>query len=239
MVARFIVPALLLPALMAAAPFDARAIAATTLSFDSAGDVGRFGFSGLRGIDGTEDVAATLTLTLLGRTSNLFQFGYSLSNDTGGNFDRATITGFGFNIEQDLLAAVTTGEFDRSGRGAVPDFGTTDFCAMAGGPWGSCSSNTNAGVRLGEAPGTGTLTLWLAAPSASLDLSNSFVRWSSVRSKPDDIAVSSGVSDGFVPFEPAPEPATWAMMIAGFGLVGAALRRRPTETHKEVNDPES
>ena len=25
---------------------------------------------------------------------------------------------------------------------------------------------------------------------------------------------------------PAPEPATWAMMIAGFGLVGAALRRR-------------
>jgi len=24
-----------------------------------------------------------------------------------------------------------------------------------------------------------------------------------------------------------PEPATWALMIAGFGLVGAALRRRP------------
>jgi hypothetical protein len=26
---------------------------------------------------------------------------------------------------------------------------------------------------------------------------------------------------------PVPEPATWAMMIAGFGLVGAAMRRRP------------
>jgi hypothetical protein len=25
-----------------------------------------------------------------------------------------------------------------------------------------------------------------------------------------------------------PEPATWAMMIAGFGMTGAALRRRPT-----------
>jgi hypothetical protein len=24
-----------------------------------------------------------------------------------------------------------------------------------------------------------------------------------------------------------PEPATWAMMIAGFGLVGGAMRRRP------------
>ncbi len=32
------------------------------------------------------------------------------------------------------------------------------------------------------------------------------------------------------PFEvaPIPEPATWTMMIAGFGLVGSALRRRPT-----------
>jgi choice-of-anchor C domain-containing protein len=27
-----------------------------------------------------------------------------------------------------------------------------------------------------------------------------------------------------------PEPATWAMLIAGFGFVGAALRRRPTTT---------
>jgi len=33
---------------------------------------------------------------------------------------------------------------------------------------------------------------------------------------------------GFVPpvFGSVPEPATWAMMIAGFGLVGASLRRR-------------
>jgi hypothetical protein len=29
---------------------------------------------------------------------------------------------------------------------------------------------------------------------------------------------------------PVPEPATWAMMIAGFGLVGAAMRRRQTMT---------
>ena len=30
---------------------------------------------------------------------------------------------------------------------------------------------------------------------------------------------------GLVPFGPAPEPATWAMMILGFGLVGGAARR--------------
>jgi hypothetical protein len=27
--------------------------------------------------------------------------------------------------------------------------------------------------------------------------------------------------------DPIPEPATWAMLIAGFGLVGTAARRRP------------
>jgi hypothetical protein len=26
-----------------------------------------------------------------------------------------------------------------------------------------------------------------------------------------------------------PEPATWAMMLAGFGLMGAAMRRRSTQ----------
>ncbi len=34
-----------------------------------------------------------------------------------------------------------------------------------------------------------------------------------------------GASDGVVP-----EPATWAMLIAGFGMVGAALRRRTAAT---------
>ncbi|MBV8972881.1 MAG: PEP-CTERM sorting domain-containing protein [Sphingomonadaceae bacterium] len=29
------------------------------------------------------------------------------------------------------------------------------------------------------------------------------------------------------PYSPTPEPATWALMVAGFGFVGAALRRRP------------
>ena len=31
---------------------------------------------------------------------------------------------------------------------------------------------------------------------------------------------------GFIEYDPAPEPAAWAMMIAGFGLVGGAARRR-------------
>jgi len=34
----------------------------------------------------------------------------------------------------------------------------------------------------------------------------------------------------FVPKAPVPEPATWALMIAGFGLVGASMRRRAART---------
>jgi hypothetical protein len=35
-----------------------------------------------------------------------------------------------------------------------------------------------------------------------------------------------GDSDLRTPAAPVPEPATWAMMIAGFGLAGAVMRRR-------------
>jgi len=43
-----------------------------------------------------------------------------------------------------------------------------------------------------------------------------------------DLALFAGLtfSDSAPVFGAVPEPATWAMMIAGFGLVGAAMRRR-------------
>jgi hypothetical protein len=37
-----------------------------------------------------------------------------------------------------------------------------------------------------------------------------------------------GYYDGTLSYAAVPEPATWAMMIAGFGLTGAAMRRRKT-----------
>jgi hypothetical protein len=237
MVARFIVPALLLPALMAAAPYDAPAVAATTLSFDSVGDTGRFGFSGIEGVAGTENVAAVLTLTLRARTANSFLLDYAISNDTGGSFDKATLLSFGFDIAQPLFSAVATGVYDRTGTGAVPGFGPVDLCVLAGGPAGVCNGNSNAGVKVGEAAGRGTLTLRLSTPSTSLELDNSFVRWGNVRSKRPDIKVPEGISEGLVLMEPAPEPATWAMMIAGFGLVGTALRQKPRSARKQVNRP--
>ncbi|WP_181160002.1 collagen-binding domain-containing protein [Sandaracinobacter neustonicus] len=68
----------------------------------------------------------------------------------------------------------------------------------------------------------------LLSPFADLR-ANSAIRGTVVAK---DLQASSGVKmaafDGtdIGLADPAPEPATWAMMIAGFGLVGAALRRR-------------
>lgn len=38
--------------------------------------------------------------------------------------------------------------------------------------------------------------------------------------------VNDNISDGGIHTRPVPEPGTWALMIVGFGLAGAALRRR-------------
>jgi hypothetical protein len=46
-----------------------------------------------------------------------------------------------------------------------------------------------------------------------------------------DLTGTFAISDSFATFAPGvPEPATWAMMIGGFGLIGAASRRRRAAT---------
>ena len=44
------------------------------------------------------------------------------------------------------------------------------------------------------------------------------------------VDVALKVNFGALPAAAVPEPATWAMMIGGFGLVGSALRRRKART---------
>jgi len=48
-----------------------------------------------------------------------------------------------------------------------------------------------------------------------------------VQSASGSFAFDDMVFGGSAPTSPVPEPASWALMIGGFGLAGAALRRRP------------
>ena len=93
---------------------------------------------------------------------------------------------------------------------------------------------------LGTITGNGTAQGTWSTPGHRIDFigvkaSNSFVLYRLVNS-----ATSGTWSTADIPFnrnphavshvtffgQPVPEPATWAMMIGGFGLIGAALRRR-------------
>lgn len=68
-------------------------------------------------------------------------------------------------------------------------------------------------------------------PIASTDFGGSFkfVSGSDAFNLPDGVTVNAGtwlVDNRFIdPLAAVPEPATWALMIAGFGLAGAAARR--------------
>jgi hypothetical protein len=54
-------------------------------------------------------------------------------------------------------------------------------------------------------------------------------RWGSVLgSIGPGLAIDNFTFDDNIQSNFVPEPATWAMMIAGFGMVGGALRRRRT-----------
>jgi PEP-CTERM motif len=50
----------------------------------------------------------------------------------------------------------------------------------------------------------------------------------------DQTSFIDGVSFDIAPLSAVPEPASWALMIAGFGLVGSAMRRRPSATPRKA-----
>jgi hypothetical protein len=92
-------------------------------------------------------------------------------------------------------------------------------------------------------PGTGNIqfffldqtTLFLSGPSVETNgvlatpSYNFFMSYLSPNGQPFSAAGLATVSITRVE-SPVPEPATWAMMIGGFGLIGGALRRRRAAT---------
>jgi hypothetical protein len=109
--------------------------------------------------------------------------------------------GLGFNDDGyvciGLLGGIAARLF-QSDINAVGDFGET--------PW------THVSVLLG--PGTYSIEAGVRNVG---DIANGYSPGFDSRLIFDNVAVSAA---------PVPEPASWALMIAGFGLVGGALRRR-------------
>jgi hypothetical protein len=77
---------------------------------------------------------------------------------------------------------------------------------------------------------TGVVPLALLPSNGASPLNYTFTLWSRLRVNPASDGTNAEVAD-FAPngraiYASVPEPTSWAMMIAGFGLAGAALRRR-------------
>ena len=141
-------------------------------------------------------------------------FTYSLLNTSSD--PNTNISGFGFDVSGgtvDLATSSSTGTYTGVSSGSISGGYQVDFCATAG---PNCAGGANGGPTPGGTA-SGTLALEFTSLPNSITLSQPVIRMQNTG--PDgegsDVGIPSSV----------PEPATWAMMVLGFGAAGFAVRR--------------
>ena len=199
---------------------SAPAHAGTTFDSTMIGQAVIFNFNGFNTPDGSggaiPGLAAVATLKLTSVTTGAFNFDFAIDNVST---IASRVSVFGFDTSPDILSAsVSSAVFPKVKLdGNVPNLsGTNSFRTCFSGQ--NCSGGGNAGVFPADLPATGSFVLRVANSVNSLTIDRAFVRYQSVATFGS--ATGSGVVTA------VPEPATWAMMIGGFGLVGAVARRR-------------
>ena len=158
-------------------------------------------------------LSSSVTLTYEGTSGNSYLFNY-LVNNSSSTASRVTV--FGFDANPNITGATSTGVFPTVSSGSMASF-NLEVCFDSGNTQNCNSSTGGAGVVNGTT-GSGRLTLNFASPQNSIQLSNFLDRYQGVG--------TSGISAEGHPVGGVPEPATWAMMLLGFGGIGAAMRRR-------------
>lgn len=220
-------------ALLASTP----AAAAVSLTFDATGapesyDVIYDGFTG--DPSGTLSGLSALITFTFDSTSNGGQswtFDYTVNNTSSSPVNESRISIFGFDVSALLDkspfsdAASATGEFgagigDGNMANATND---VDICFRAGGGGTQCTGGggANDGVTMLSGPASGSFTLNFTSAVTEVTFSNLLIRYQSLDTDQSRATSATGQAVGIVP-----EPGTWALMILGFGAVGATIRRR-------------
>lgn len=140
-------------------------------------------------------------------------FGVPGTGDTSGNSATIDFTGYlashaafrTLSLYWGSIDGYNTLELLGSGLTGTTVFAGNDVFNPANGDQTSAATNRRVNFILGD--GEALTGLKLTSTGRAFEI--------------DDIATSAGLEVGDVP-----EPATWAMMIVGFGLVGASLRQR-------------
>lgn len=177
----------------------------------------------------TNNGAATLTgkIVYTFQSANAagteWRFSYSVLNTSTATNARSELASFGFNSSSgtssasasaDLYqAAVNTGNFN--------GLGNRDVCLFAG---SNCNGGGSNGVSVAHGAETGTFLVRLGSGTQRLVLEDFVARWQSTGSNGQGSASAVGVVANVE--NGVPEPATWGMMLLGFGVAGASMRRR-------------
>jgi len=180
------------------------------------------GFSG-KNAPSIAGLTSSLLINFLGVTGKAYNFSYTLSNTSGGPINASRVTIFGFNSNPNFVSVTApTGSFNIISSGNQPNgLADLELCFKDRGPSKNCTGAQDGVAKGGSTSGTFNLTYGSAL--SSITLSDFSVRYQGIDSS------ALGLRDGSAsgqPFGLVPEPATWAMMITGFGLIGGAMRRR-------------
>lgn len=225
MLRRTIIAFSLISTLIAASPAAAAitigsAGNATITSDTQIGDSLTVNFDGSENGSTIQGLGSSLKLTFAGIQNGAYLFDYLLTNSSTAPTTSSAVTAFGFNVDPNaaLSSSNVSGTFGTVSSGQVSQGYNLEMCFKSGQNNNCAGSPGNQGVALGSS-GSGQFSLaFTGGAPAELTLSNYLVRYQAVNG--NGSAVGQPTSMGAVP-----EPSTWAMMLLGFGAVGASLRR--------------
>ena len=190
--------------------------------------------TGTQGDAGTDlaGLSGSILFELIGGfNTNELTFRYTLKNISTLNNLGSSIAAFGFNVAPNASLDVLSGPFAEGAyknglaKGNFSGLGQREFCLFDG---SNCSGNGNEGVYVNTAvnaldaskllQAVGTFKLTYGSGPGAITFDGFATRWQRVGINQEQSASGTGMA--------IPEPSQWAMLIAGFAIVGGAMRAR-------------